>query len=135
MRRATIVILLCSVSSASAAPFDMAYQGRLLDSSGVPIEGDHLLVLTLHGAASSHTGETFGNVPFRGGYFSVTLSDVDSEWLTAPLSVGISVDGQTELTPRSPLTTAPHRPTKSICPGLARNAETGALTIGDFHDH
>ncbi|MDP4237380.1 MAG: hypothetical protein Q8919_13110 [Bacteroidota bacterium] len=108
-----IALTLIFASSALAQiPRAISYQGVLADKKGVPVaDGDHTLVLTLY---NTRTGAVFvysktATVSTKNGVFSTMLDSIpatvafDKEYF-----LGISVDGGTELDPRSPLAAAPY---------------------------
>lgn len=108
---AIFVFLLVS-SAFAQIPRAISYQGRLADKKGVPVtDGDHTLVMTLY---NTRTGAVFvytktAVVTIKNGVFSTLLDSIpatvafDKEYY-----LGISIDGGTELNPRSPLASAPY---------------------------
>ena len=95
----------------------------MLAKAGAPIpDGKHILILALYatktGAVVLYSKED--TVTTASGYFSTLLDSIPASLtFNEPMYLGISVDGSTELTPRSPLTAAPYAlnvpaPTASI---------------------
>ncbi len=101
------------IASVSAqVPRTISYQGVLAGKSGVPVaDGQHILLLALY---TTRTGSTVlyskqDTVMTTNGLFNTLLDSIPASLtFNAPLWLGISVDGSTELTPRSPLTSAPY---------------------------
>ena len=91
-------------------------QGRLIDSTGVPITGTHILTFHLYETPISTTplwGESL-SVFFESGYYSTTLgadnnNPLDSSTLDATvLYLEIQVDSDAPLQPRQKLTSSPY---------------------------
>ena len=93
----------------------MSYQGQLLNSSGDPLTGTYNLTFRLYSAQTGSTSlwnETHSNVPVTNGLFSVVLGS----HITLPNSLldgtsrylGVTVGYDTELSPRTLLTSAPN---------------------------
>ena len=93
--------LLFLATAAQAVPLDLTHQGRLFDSSGVPLNAPTDLTVSLYGSATGSDvlwTETFTDVDFEAGYFSLTLPDVDGPAVDADeLWVGIAVGSDAEL--------------------------------------
>jgi hypothetical protein len=73
-----IIALSLLTATASAAPVHLVQQGRLLDAAGDAVHGSHTVVVDLCPNAVAIPGETcraetFDNVPFQDGYFSLVL--------------------------------------------------------------
>lgn len=116
MKRLSLLLLLLLLAASSNAlaqiPRAISYQGVLADDDGKPVaDGAHALVLTLY---ETRTGkielyQKSAAVFTKGGYFEVLLDGIPTSVVfDKPLFLGISVDGGTELTPRTPLTAAPY---------------------------
>lgn len=133
IRTCGIGACLLMASVAHATPFDMTYQGRLTDTGGTALEGSHTLTIQIYGSSSSHAGQTFVAVPTPGGYFSVILNNIDSDWLSGGAQVGISVDSATEMAPRLPLTTTPMAALAQTTSSVrAISQPTGTCTPGEL---
>jgi hypothetical protein len=112
----SVLMFVCvamSVSSALAQiPRAISYQGFLTDKKGVAVaDGSHQLSLTLYntrtGAISVYTKNA--SVTTTNGVFSVLLDSIPTSVLfDKQYFLGISVDGGTELSPRTPLASAPY---------------------------
>ncbi len=91
-------------STALAVPMELAFQGRLFDALGVPLDGSHDLGVALYDVQSggtalwseSHSGQSFDN-----GYYAVQLGTgtaLDSTAFDgAALWLGITIDSGTEV--------------------------------------
>jgi hypothetical protein len=97
MRRGTVVAVLAVLCFAAAAiaqpPALISYQGKLVDSDGVPISGDHSLQFDLFEAdqgGSTLWTQTHTSVPVTKGLFSVLLGAV-------PIDPKIHLDSYPEL--------------------------------------
>jgi hypothetical protein len=137
MRRLALVCLL--PTAALAADIETTWQGRLTDTAGAPIEGNHDVTITLWndptgagvGVNDLHS-ETF-NATVSDGYVSVILGAgtpaLDSAVFEGNVWVGVTIDTGNELTPRSPITSSPKTGAGGI--GAAVLAFVpGSLTIG-----
>jgi cysteine-rich repeat protein len=100
--------ILLAISTAQAIPEQLNQQGRLLDSSGTPLEGVHVLEFNLYDDATGGTSQwdEYHSVDFSSGYYSVTLGEdptnpLDEAVLAAyPLWLELEVDAQGPLSPR-----------------------------------
>ena len=97
--------------SARAAVPGLVEQGRLLDSSGNPLNSTLSFVFTVYDAATGGSAlwtETQSAVVISNGYFSAQLGSVTPIPATvfdgSVRYLGIAVDGDPEMTPRQALT-------------------------------
>lgn len=93
--------------AAQAIPTTFNYQGILRNPDGSLMNGSHDVMIRMYDIASGggpFHQETFSAVPVRDGLFNVVLGDSvalpSGNLQTAPLFVGVSVDGGGELIPR-----------------------------------
>jgi hypothetical protein len=103
---------LLQANTASTQTTTISYQGHLTDNAGEPVNGDLPMTFTLYDAPTSGTAvwteERSGSntVPVTAGLFSVSLGSVtplDTTLFGEPLWLGISVNGDAEMTPREQL--------------------------------
>ena len=115
MRLAALLALALALPmSALAAPGELSHQGRLIDSAGTPLSGDHAITFTLYDDASSGNAlwtETL-TASFEDGHFSVVLG-ADSPFEAGDFDgstryLGLAVDGGTELSPRISVVSVPY---------------------------
>jgi len=101
---------------ALAVPTQLNHQGRLLNTSGSPVQGELPVTFTLEDAEEDGNvlwSETL-DVDFSDGYFSVRLGSeednaIDASLLASePLWLGITVDGGDQLQPLHPVVSAPY---------------------------
>jgi len=134
------VLLFCSVVSAlfltalqAAVPTQMSYQGKLVDSSGVPLNGDTVITFTIYNAATAGTvlwTEAYtgvSGVPFvsvNQGHFSVSLGSLtplsSSVFQTSAAYLGVKIGTDAEMTPRVQLLTTPYAFESSTLGGVAK---------------
>ena len=123
-------------SAAWAVPSQLAHQGRLLDTEGVALAGEHALTFALFDA------ETEGNevwsetitVNIVGGFYSVVLgadegaNPLDDMVLSnPPLWLELSVDDGEPLLPRHELLSVPY----AVLAGTATNVEGGYVDASE----
>lgn len=137
MLKATLMtaalLLLTAVSASTATPNVMSYQGRLLDNIGDAVtDGVYSVQFTIYDdpvAGNSKWTET-QNVTTSGGLFSVVLGSInpiaDSVFNGADRYLGITVEADPELSPRTQLTTSPYAQRISTVDG-----STGGSIAGD----
>ncbi|MBD3367135.1 MAG: hypothetical protein GF405_03030 [Candidatus Eisenbacteria bacterium] len=108
-----VVFLVASVGSADISPY-MSYQGVLRDASGNPVpDGDYSVSFSIYDAESGGSAlwrET-QTLTAEDGIINATLGTETSLTGLAfdlPYWLGISVEGETELVPRTELTTVPY---------------------------
>lgn len=110
----TLAALALLAPAAYAAPLTLGHQGRLSDSGGAPLEGDHSVTVSIYASSAGGSAlwtDTFSAVAFENGYYTLTLGSgaalSASAFDTDDLWVGISVDSGPELG-RIALTSAPY---------------------------
>ncbi|MFH1277283.1 MAG: hypothetical protein ABIK65_02750 [Candidatus Eisenbacteria bacterium] len=122
MRRTLIVLLaagvcaLLAVTVSGEAPPLINYQGLLTDDSGVPLTGDHALVFQLYPSSLPDAEvlwtETHDPVAVDGGVFHVILGSTAvipaDVWENLELWLGVQVDGDPEISPRTRVTSVPY---------------------------
>lgn len=107
-----LLVLPIALDAIAQVPRTISYQGVLQESSGKPVaDGAHTLTLTLYatrtGQVALHTQTA--TVTTKGGVFQVMLDGIPSALaFNDALYLGISVNGGTELSPRTLLTAAPY---------------------------
>ena len=113
------VVFLTVISSGIVAQVGgtLAFQGVLRDPTGTTVSDGYFdLTLNIYNSNTSTTilyTETLASVVVSGGVFSVELGAGNTDqWKALPFDetyyVGIQVDGGTEMSPRSKLTTSPY---------------------------
>jgi len=90
----------------------ISYQGRLTDDTGEPVNGTPSMTFTIYDAGGvSKWTETHPSVSVNAGLFSVNLGSMtalpDSVFTGEYRYLGVAVDGDPEMTPRSLLTSSP----------------------------
>ncbi|MFV1980966.1 MAG: hypothetical protein ACC655_07425 [Rhodothermia bacterium] len=108
------VVFLFALQTTAQAPRTISHQGRLTDNAGVPlIDSTWTIQFDIYnasgGAASSMWSQTLG-VPTVGGIYNVNLGPISGVDFNQPLWLGITVHpagGESEMTPRTPLTSVP----------------------------
>lgn len=137
MRATAIIIAIAFVMAGSVAtaqiPRTISYQGMILDGNNMPLQGSHQLNISIYTAPNngvalfteSHT------VTVTNGIFSVIIGSVNAVPVSmdfgAPYYLGVSVDGGTELQPRTPFASVPYALHAVLADGLTPGA-TGAVT-------
>ncbi len=120
------------LTACTGVPPKVSYQGRLTDENGTPLNGTFSFTLELY------TKETGGdllytetkNVVVTDGLFDSTLgpsalqTGLDPEWLTKPLWLQVSINGEV-LTPRQQLLGSPY----------ALTLMAGAVVAGELNDN
>ncbi len=113
MRSLSSLLLLALALPAAAVPTTLSQQGRLFDSTGLPLDGPDSVTFQLYDVATGGTSlwaETH-TIDFDNGYFAVTLGDtsaVDSSLLdTDDRWIGITVGSAGTELPRMKLNSVP----------------------------
>ncbi|MFQ5794658.1 MAG: hypothetical protein ACE5JP_06370, partial [Candidatus Bipolaricaulia bacterium] len=100
-----VIFFFSSAISSPAVPEMINYQGRLTDSSGIPLSGTFSMIFKLYDVASGGTAlwtET-QDVVVTNGLFNVLLGSVNSlsaSLFTGATYLGVQVDSDPEMTPR-----------------------------------
>ena len=124
---AGVLGLAVGVGTAGAVPITLSHQARILDDIGSPVQGNHTITARFWSNASStdladrHSEELF-SVDVSGGFVSLGLS-VDSDWFSAPIWLGLEIDGEGELAPRSLLVDVPTASVARVAAGVALESE------------
>jgi trimeric autotransporter adhesin len=105
------LMLVIATIAGAAVPQMIAYQGRLTGSTGTPFTGAKLMKFTLYNSSSVAVWNSgFISVTCTDGLFSVNLGDAGQPALPASIftdpgtSLGITVDVDPEISPRTKLT-------------------------------
>lgn len=110
---AFMLTLLLAAPAFGAAPATLAYQGRLANASGQPINGTLAITFRLYDVASGGTAlwtEVQTGVEVDAGNLTVALGSVSplpSDIWGRQLWLGVQIAGDSEMLPRPPLTAAP----------------------------
>ncbi len=113
-RSLVLVLLLLPLIAIAAPPNSLGYQANLADASGQPISGTRNFTFRLYDVPSGGTAlwtEVQNNVVVDGGNLAVELGLVTPLPRTAfgrKLYLGVQIQGDSEMTPRPALTSAPH---------------------------
>jgi hypothetical protein len=125
MHRLALITALLLPTSALARDLMLSHQLRLLDATGLPIEGEVPLTVALHTDATADTPLwSVDLIPtFSGGYASVLLdvgegaAPIDSEWFESAVWLELTVNSETQ-SPRSRVADVPvHIPDPVVLPG------------------
>jgi len=139
VRRAALCIALVFVMVAAGTaevPRTLSYQGVLRDASGNPVaDGDYDVTFSLYlvpGGGAVLWTET-QSVSAEGGIINATLGETTPLGLAfdATYYLGISVEGEAELTPRTELTSAPYAMRAAVADFAVVGADTDWETSGD----
>ncbi|MEW5922938.1 MAG: hypothetical protein AB1746_03035 [Candidatus Zixiibacteriota bacterium] len=110
----TLSLVFIMVSVGAEVPGTMSYQGILTNSSGNPVpDGSHNVLFIIYDEADSVRWEESHTINTINGLFSVQLGSNGSP-LTADVFnhtecwLGITVEGDPEITPRTQLNTVPY---------------------------
>lgn len=102
--------------TALAVPTQIPYSGQLSES-GTPVNGTRDLTMRIYdvptGGAALYT-ESFTVTQVTNGVFHVMLSPPDTVWTGADRWLGVSVNGGSELTPRTKIGSVPYAVRASV---------------------
>ncbi len=111
-----VTLLLAAAPTEADVPRLVSYQGRLTDLAGDPLAGPADLAITLYDALTGGAvlfTETHAGVPLTDGVFSIaigseTVGGMPDSALDAPqVWLGVSVNGEAELVPRTEIGMVP----------------------------
>lgn len=111
-----LAALLVGAVAQAQAPSTMVYQGRLLNSSGLPITASTSVTFRIYAAASGGSAlwtQTISVTPDANGVFTVLLGSPSPALTTTIFDgttryLGIQVASETEMTPRQALSSVPY---------------------------
>ena len=133
MRSLALLILIAPLT-ASAVPLELGHQGRLLDSTGTPLDGAEDLTFRLYGDSGDTNAAwtEVQSVTLEDGYYAVQLGsveDLDSALFDgSTLYVGVSVGSGPELTDRLPISSVPYALVAGSVDGGSVNASS--ISVG-----
>ncbi len=111
---AVAFLLVCTTAEAQSVPRRVNHQGRLFDSSGDPLLGNHSLRFALYAAVDGGTPlwtETH-TLALDNGYYAITLGAVTAfppeAFDGSTRYLGLSVDDDPEMSPREPVDSVPY---------------------------
>jgi len=112
--------LAAPLAPAAVVSDTISYQGRLLDSSGSPVEATTVMTFNLYADPNDVTPlwSQISSVPVNDGFFNARLAVDPGHFDGRALWLGVWVEGDAaEMTPRQPLLAAPYA--LSLRPGAA----------------
>ena len=126
--RSALVALCLFTTTAHAVPAQFTHQGRLLDSSGVPLEGE--ATITFRVTVAETGGDVLWEEPITvsltNGFYSAVLgadedgNPLDSEaFIEAPVWLELQLDGEPAMFPRSPINAVPYATMATVAEEVA----------------
>ena len=117
--------LVFAPEASAAVPTTITHQGRLYDSSGMPVGGTLPMTFSMYDGANAVVWIETTDVTFDDGYYAVELGavtplDADLFAAAGPLELGVKVGADPELAPRAPVGAVPY-------------ALVASDAIGDLH--
>lgn len=105
-----LLIALVLVGLAQAIPLDLDINGFLVNSTNGTITDEVNLTFRLYAGdtGGTHFYEQNNTLTPDAGYFSTILNDTASEWFNNSLWLGITVNADSELSPRLQFTSVPY---------------------------
>jgi hypothetical protein len=105
-------------------------QGRLTDSTGAPLTGDHSVTFSIYDAAVAGIllcSTNYNPLAMTNGLFNATVNGcTDNEISGNQLYLGVQVDADAEMTPRQPIYAVPYA--RSLRPGADIGGEVSGLS-------
>jgi hypothetical protein len=106
---ASVTILLsCTAPALGQAPSNFTFQGYLEDDIGLPLDSSVTIVSRLYDGATLLHEQTHNNVSVVKGIFNLTIVDTDTISFDKPIDIGLTVGGDPEIAPRTPILMAPY---------------------------
>lgn len=106
-------------------------QGKLTDSSGVPLTGDHNVTFSLYNdpvAGNLLCSSNYNPLPLFNGLFNVIITGCDNtEIVGDQIYLGVQVDADGEMTPRQPIYAVPYA--RSLRPGADIRGDIVASSV------
>ncbi len=128
MHRLPLALFLFLSQSALAVPMIVHHQGRILDSNGLPMSGDHTVTAQLFDSdlGGSPVWQEEIDATFDNGYFQITLGERSTNPLTDPhfdgnLFLSIAIDGGTP-SDRSEVSSSPFAIRANVADALSGSA-------------
>lgn len=132
-----LILIAVQNHSIASVPQLISFQGKLADTSGNPVpDGSHSLTFSIYsvsGGGSPIWSETQPSVPVADGIFSVLLGSVislhDTVFAETSRWLGISVEGGTELVPRTQIVSVPFSERVNTVDGASGGAIDGNVSV------
>jgi len=106
-------------------------QGKLTDSSGVPLTDDHNVTFSLYNdpvAGNLLCSSNYNPLPLFNGLFNVIITGCDNtEIVGDQIYLGVQVDADGEMTPRQPIYAVPYA--RSLRPGADIRGDIVAASV------
>lgn len=138
MLKTAALLLLLAPATALATSVELPYQARLTDVNGSPINGQHTVTVRLYNSSDALIfTEPFINIDINNGYLAVQLGadpanyDLQHTVVGTAATIGVEIDTDGELSPRTPLGTVPFAATALEADHAA--AADNATTVGGFN--
>ena len=127
------MLLLFALSLSYATPLQYNHQGRLLDTDGNGLSGEHELMFRIYDTEDVVLWEETLQVDFENGFYSLNLGEDesnnpldDSIFAAYPLWMELSVDGDA-LEPRHPIQSVPY----ANIAGTAESVDGGVVNASE----
>ena len=133
-----VVIVVLAIAVQASVPREISYQGFLTRPDGTPLDTTVSMTFNLYELSLTILwSETQPSVLVENGLFNVTLGQItpiaDSVYAANGLQLGITVGGDTEMSPRIPVNTVPYANRIATVDGAKGGSISGSLEIGYNH--
>ena len=113
MKTSVFALMLALASAALAIPLQINYQGKLADTGGAPLDTTVAMTFTVYTQSSGGTAlwsETHPAVSVVDGIFTAKLGSVTvlDDFFINPVWLGVTVGGDSELSPREQFSSVAH---------------------------
>ena len=116
MAAAVLAVVMLSTTANAGVPNTLNHQGRLYDSSGVPVTGSKTITFTIYAnqddPANAYLWKETHTVTFDNGHFAVSVGSITPFGATlfdgSERFLGITVLGDVEMSPRSSIASVPY---------------------------
>lgn len=129
-------LLLFALSAVAGLPGLVNYQGKLVDAAELPVNGSVTMVFSIYDDSTAVTAiwtETHPSIVVSNGLFSVLLGSVtpftDTVFAGADRFLGVRVEGDPEMRPRTRLVSVPYAQRVNSIQGASGGSLSGQFTV------
>ncbi|MBK6765611.1 MAG: hypothetical protein IPG71_04555 [bacterium] len=135
-----LATILCLSKAIGAAPNQMNYQGFLTDSNGIPLDTTIEMAFSIYdGPDPVATGlwtQLSSLVTIHDGLFNVLFLNIDETVFSSDERwLGITIGGDSEMTPRMPLPSVPYAFRVSTVDGASGGTISGDIAVTGKSKH
>ena len=136
MKRLLLLLVILAPALSWALPNQIMQEGLVMDREGTPLEGAHDIRVRLYDEEDAQLpfyDERHADVDFLEGFYAVAIGSIDpldpAIFMRANVWVGITIDNQAEMRPRTRLLKVPAAFTASLAEDVRGDITPASVSI------